>query len=125
MIDPITQIILEEDNEQLLDQTLDHILEGYDLKCQQCGKIITIIKDGQGPLECCNNRMIVVVSSPQSPEESEVTEIGVRKALKGQNVDPDFQVSANSANFTPDNQADAEKRQMAKWEKEEKQVQRI
>lgn len=107
MIDPITEIILQGNEEKLLEDSLDTILEGYNLQCQQCGRVITIVKDGTGPLECCSRRMIVMGGSPEDPAE-DIEE--VRKTLKGQVVDPDFQVPVGSVNFSPYNQTDAQKK---------------
>ena len=116
MIDPITQLILE-------DEMLDHILEGYDLKCGECGRVISIVKDGKGPLECCSRRMFVMGSHAE-PEDVEPMEekrsLGpVRRALKGQVVKPDFQVKTSDVDFGPYNQVDAEKKIRDKWEKED------
>lgn len=116
MIDPITDLIIKENEKQLQEKELDHILEGYDLKCQQCGRVITIIKDGSSPLECCNQRMIVMGSNPEAPDKIEE----VRKTLKGQVVEPDFQVPVKNVNFSPFNQADAEEEQRAEWKKKGK-----
>ena len=107
MIDPITEMILEKDDEVLQEKALDHILEGYNLQCQQCGRVITMIKDGTGPLECCSRRMIVMSGNPMEPAE-DIEE--VRKTLKGQVVEPDFQVPVGSVNFSPYNQADAQEK---------------
>ncbi len=69
MIDPITQLILED---EATEEKLDHILEGYDLGCQECGRVISIIKDGEGSLACCNQRMIVMGSNPVDPTHEAV-----------------------------------------------------
>jgi desulfoferrodoxin-like iron-binding protein len=114
MIDPITQLILEQEEEKLKVEALDHILEGYDLKCQACGRVIKIIKDGQGPLSCCNQRMFVMGSNPEDPAE-DIEE--VRKTLKGIKVDPDFMVALSDVNFSPYDQSDAQKRAEAKRKK--------
>jgi desulfoferrodoxin-like iron-binding protein len=45
------------------------MLEGYSLKCAICGKQIEIVKDGQGKLSCCNQRMFVMSSNPTSEQE--------------------------------------------------------
>jgi len=63
MIDPVTQLILE--NEEL-----DRILEGYQLKCALCGRVIEVVKDSSSPLLCCNQRMFVMSSNPPTPEET-------------------------------------------------------
>ena len=68
-IDPITQYILEADND------LDTLLEGYDLKCKECGRVITIVKDGQGSLACCNRRMFVMGSQAE-PQDVEGEQMG-------------------------------------------------
>jgi desulfoferrodoxin-like iron-binding protein len=114
MIDPITQYLLETYDDA------DNILEGYDLKCQDCGRVIQVIKDGSGPLECCNRRMFVM-SSQVEPQDEDPMDEGVRKVLKGQVVKPDFQVPIRNVNFTPDNQAEAEKKQRAEWDKKVKE----
>jgi hypothetical protein len=62
MIDPITLYILEEQG----------IMEGYCLKCAICGKQVEIVKDGQGPLSCCNKRMFVMSGNPESASESKI-----------------------------------------------------
>lgn len=61
MIDAITLHILEEQG----------MLEGYCLKCALCGKQIEIVKDGQGKLSCCNQRMFVMSSNPTSEQRLE------------------------------------------------------
>jgi desulfoferrodoxin-like iron-binding protein len=111
-MDPITQLILQEDELKQIDKSLDTILEGYDLKCQQCGRVITIVKDGQGPLACCNRRMFVIGSQPDDPHSDEVEEVGegIRKVLKSVVVDPDFQVPVKNVDFSPYNQSDTQKK---------------
>ena len=108
MIDPITQLILEKE------KALDTILEGYDLECQKCGRVIAIVKDGQGPLSCCNQRMFVMGSNPEDPAE-DIEE--VRKTLKGVKVEPDFMVALSDVNFSPYDQSDAQKRAEEKRKK--------
>jgi hypothetical protein len=93
MIDPITLQILQEQG----------VLEGYCLKCALCGRVVGIVKDGEGVMSCCNKRMFVMSGSPEPALE------GVRKALKGQIVEPDFQVPIKNVDFTPDNQAEVQK----------------
>ena len=90
MIDPITQTILEND-------MLDHMLEGYNMKCGECGKVITVVKDGSGPYECCHRRMFVMKSD----------------------LDPEKPMEEKTALFTPDNQAVTQKEREKDWEKEE------
>jgi len=97
MIDQITQLILEQD-------MMDHMLEGYNMKCHECGKVIAVIKDGSGPYECCHKRMFVMQSdmepgAEEGPEEDAVEE--------------------KTAHFTPDNQAITQKEKEKEWEKEE------
>ncbi len=115
MIDPITELILEKNKEDLQEKALDTILEGYDLQCQQCGRVITMVKDGTGPLECCSRRMIVMSGNPMDPAE-DIEE--VRSTLKGVKVEPDFQVPVGSVNFSPYNQSDAQKKAEEKRDKE-------
>lgn len=103
MIDPITQLILEAEKEK----NLDTILEGYDLKCQQCGRVIKIIKDGQGPLSCCNNRMFVMGSNPIDPtddlDESEEVIEGDSELLQSMQAFEEC-----DADFSPYNQAEVQ-----------------
>ena len=142
MIDPITKYMLES-------YDLDTIVEGYDLSCQECGRVITIVKDGSGPLECCNRRMFVMGSNPEPPPGEEVEakigesefvgdiredlssadptskeqkdmDEGLRKVLGREVVKPDFQVKPSDVDFSPYNQADAQKKVEAKRDKEEK-----
>lgn len=114
MIDKITEMIVEEDEEQYLFQ---HILEGETLKCAMCGRVLTVIKDGQGPLSCCNQRMFVMSSNP--PMEEAMSPQGIKTALKGEVVKPDFQVSIRDVNFGPYNQPEAQSRQRELWKKKE------
>lgn len=190
MIDPITKYLLE-------DYELDNVLEGYDLKCQECGRVIKMVKDSSGPLECCNRRMFVMgtqaepedvegeqmgeaenlkkrgeierkekmrslmfpkgklslagtgkavrttkqldrvaknwresedvapmkealVSADPTDKERQEFEEGLRKILSGETVAPDFQVPIKNVDFSPDNQADAQKKQEEEWDKEKK-----
>lgn len=129
-IDPITKYLLEG-----YDQNT--IVEGYDLKCSECGKVITMVKDGSGPISCCNKRMFVM-GSQEEPKDNDISNDledyeddidesafiksirgtfserrsgpqGIKKALKGEVVAPDFQVPYKSVHFTPDNQAEVQK----------------
>ena len=81
MIDPITKYLLES-------YGLDTILEGYDLKSEECGRIIKMVKDGSGPLECCNRRMFVMSSQPEPEDVAPMEE--------------------STADFSPDNQAEVQ-----------------
>ena len=143
MIDEITKYIIEQEDSE----DVDNLLEGYDLKCQSCGRVITIVKDGQGPLACCNNRMIVMgsqaepgeeevdevqesefvkdiretlASADPTPKEQEDMEEGLRKILSGETVNPDFQVRPKDVNFSPFNQAEVQKDRDEEKEKEGK-----
>lgn len=89
MIDPITNLILEAEEEKLKEEALDTILEGYDLSCQACGRVVKIMKDGQGPLACCNQRMFVMGSNP---------------------VDPAQDLEECDADFSPYNQSEVQKK---------------
>jgi len=143
MIDEITKYIIEQEDSE----DVDNLLEGYDLKCQSCGRVITIVKDGQGPLACCNNRMIVMgsqaepgeeevdevqesefikdiretlASADPTPKEQQDMEEGLRKILSGEIVNPDFQVRPKDVNFSPFNQAEVQKDRDEEKDKEAK-----
>jgi desulfoferrodoxin-like iron-binding protein len=162
MIDKITEIILEEEEDKYL---LAHLLEGYNLKCAICGRVITMVKDGEGPLSCCNQRMFVMSSNPDLDESIEVSpaeiekarsgantysgyreaskkEIkgkegtfknylkalkkedftspqGIKTALKGEVVKPDFQVGVGQAHFSPFDQPTTQAKQREVWKQKE------
>jgi desulfoferrodoxin-like iron-binding protein len=111
MIDKITQAILEQEEDKKL---LESLLEGYNLKCALCGRVITVVKDGEGPLSCCNQRMFVMSSNPPMEEAA-----SIKDTLKGEVVKPDFQVPVGSVHFGPYDQPEAQQRQRNIWKNKE------
>lgn len=72
MIDPITLEILREQ---------DIHVEGYCLKCAVCGRVIEIVKDGEGIMSCCNKRMFVMSSNPPIKEIMQKPGQGYEKGI--------------------------------------------